>query len=191
MKVKILKEEGFDIALRGMAYSYKDRAVDPETWWPNQRERAVARSVKLAPMSGGHNKFIRQIGLWIDIEAPRCWWSEFDTYKVGTVAQSESTMHTLSKRAPLLKDFEEGTSLIAIDAFSRVWCEAKGDVTTLKLALPEGYLQRRIVTMNYENLRNIIAQRTGHRLKLWQVFIDQVLEQVEHPEFLKGLNHAD
>ena len=187
MKVKILKEEGFDIALRGMAYSYKDRAVDPETWWPNQRERAVARSVKLAPMSGGHNKFIRQIGLWIDIEAPRCWWSEFDTYKVGTVAQSESTMHTLSKRAPLLKDFEEGTSLIAIDAFSRVWCEAKGDVTTLKLALPEGYLQRRIVTMNYENLRNIIAQRTGHRLKLWQVFIDQVLEQVEHPEFLKGL----
>ena len=72
MKVKILKEEGFDIALRGMAYSYKDRAVDPETWWPNQRERAVARSVKLAPMSGGHNKFIRQIGLWIDIEAPRC-----------------------------------------------------------------------------------------------------------------------
>ena len=53
MKVKILKEEGFDIALRGMAYSYKDRAVDPETWWPNQRERAVARSVKLAPMSGG------------------------------------------------------------------------------------------------------------------------------------------
>ena len=65
MKVKILKEEGFDIALRGMAYSYKDRAVDPETWWPNQR--------------------------------------------------------------------------------------------------------------------------TGHRLKLWQVFIDQVLEQVEHPEFLEDL----
>ena len=52
-------------------------------------------------------------------------------------------------------------------------------------------MQRRIVTMNYENLRNIIAQRTGHRLKLWQVFIDQVLEQVEHPELLKGLNHAD
>ncbi len=187
MKVKILKEEGFDIALRGMAYSYKDRALHPDLWWEAQRGRAVARAVKLAPMSGGHNKFIRQIGLWIDIEAPRCWWSEFDTYKVGTVAQSESTMHTLSKRAPTEEDFEEGMPLLMFEAFQATWREAKGDVTALKLALPEGYLQRRIVTMNYENLRNIIAQRTGHRLKLWQVFIDQVLEQVEHPEFLKGI----
>lgn len=53
MKVTILKEEGFDIALRGMAYSYKDRALDPDLWWEGQRERAAARSIKLAPMSGG------------------------------------------------------------------------------------------------------------------------------------------
>ena len=187
MKVKILKEEGLEYALRGMAYSYKDRAIDPDAWWEGQRARAAVRAIKLAPMSGGHNKFIRQIGLWIDIEAPRCWWSEFDTYKVGTVAQSESTMHTLSKRAPTEEDFEEGTPLLMIEAFQATWREAKGDVTTLQLALPEGYMQRRVVTMNYENLRNIIAQRTGHRLKLWQVFINQILEQVEHPEFLKGV----
>ena len=96
-------------------------------------------------------------------------------------------MHTLSKREPEGGDFEAATPLVVIEAFKRAWFEAKGDVTALKLALPEGYLQRRLVTMNYENLRNIIAQRTGHRLKLWQVFIDQVLEQVEHPEFLEDL----
>ena len=184
MKVKILKEEGYDLALRGMAYSYKDRALDPDVWWEGQRERAQARAPKLAPMDAGHNKFLRQMMLWIDVEAPRCWWSEFDTYKVGTVASSESTMHTLSKRAPTLDDFEKGTDSLLIDAFICVWQEAKGDITTLKMNLPEGFLQRRLVTMNYANLRNIIAQREGHRLKQWAIFIDEVRRQVQHPEFL-------
>ena len=184
MKVQILKEEGYDLALRGMAYSYKDRAVEPNAWWEGQRERAQARAPKLAPMDAGHNKFLRQMMLWIDVEAPRCWWSEFDTYKVGTVASSESTMHTLSKRAPTLEDFEEGTDDRVIVAFADVWREAKGDITTLKMNLPEGFLQRRLVTMNYANLRNIIAQREGHRLKQWAIFIDEVRRQVQHPEFL-------
>lgn len=184
MKVKILKEEGYDLALRGMAYSYKDRALDPDVWWEGQRERAQARAPKLAPMGGGHDKFLRQMMLWIDVEAPRCWWSEFDTYKVGTVASSESTMHTLSKRAPTLYDFEHGTNSRTIEAFFDVWREAKGDITTLKMNLPEGFLQRRLVTMNYANLRNIIAQREGHRLKQWAIFIDEVRRQVQHPEFL-------
>ena len=185
MQVNILLEAGHDLALRGMAYSYKDRAIDPDEWWEGQRPRALKRAPLLAPMGGGHNKFLRQIMLWIDIEAPRCWWSEFDTYKVGTVANSESTMHTLSKRPPTVDDFEDSTFFEVINAFSRVWETAKGDVTTLKMNLPEGFLQRRMVTMNYDNLRNIIGQRTGHRLKLWQVFIDSVVGQVEHPEYLK------
>ena len=184
MKVKILKEEGLEYALRGMAYSYKDRAIDPDTWWEGQRERAAARAIKLAPMSGGHNKFIRQIGLWIDIEAPRCWWSEFDTYKVGTVAQSESTMHTLAKRAPTLDDFEVGTPHFVAAAFIAAWPDIKGDVTQLKLALPEGFLQRRVVTMNYAVVQAIVEQRLGHRLKFWQQFIDAMKAQVKIPEFL-------
>lgn len=184
MKVQILKEEGYDLALRGMAYSYKDRAVEPEAWWEQQREKAEKRSALLANKDMGHNKFLRQIMLWIDVEAPRCFWSEFDTYKVGTVANSESTMHTLSKRAPTMNDFEHGTNSRTIETFADVWAEAKGDITTLKMNLPEGFLQRRLVTMNYANLRNIIAQREGHRLKQWAVFIDEVRRQVQHPEFL-------
>ena len=184
MQVKILEEHGHDTALRGMAYSFKDRSTDPESWWPGQRERALARAPKLAPMDGGHNKFLRQIQLWIDIEAPRCWWSEFDTYKVGIVANSESTMHTLAKREPGMHDFEEGTSEAVVDAFVEVWRESNADVTALKMNLPEGFLQRRVVTLNYANLRNIIAQRTGHRLKVWKTFIDAIMAQVDHPEYL-------
>lgn len=184
MKVTILEEAGHDLALRGMAYSYKDRAIDPDSWWETQRERALKRAPLLAPMDAGHNKFLRQIELWMDIEACRAWWSEFDTYKVGTVANSESTMHTLSKRPPTQLDFEEGTDFEVVDAFSRVWLKAKGDVTTLKMNLPEGFLQRRMVTMNYGVLRNVIDQREGHRLKWWGVFIDAVRQQVAHPEYL-------
>lgn len=184
MKVNILLEAGHDLALRGMAYSFKDRALDPDVWWEGQRERAEKRAPLLAPKDEGHNKFLRQVMLWIDIEASRAWWSEFDTYKVGTVANSESTMHTLSKREPTLDDFEEGTDSYIISAFICLHENVKGDVTRLKMNLPEGFLQRRMVTMNYANLRNILKQRQGHRLKWWGVFSEAILAQVEHPEYL-------
>ena len=184
MKVTVIEESGHDTALRGMAYSYKDRSVDPETWWIGQREKALRRAPKLAPLGAGHNKFLRQIVLWVDIEAPRCWWSEFDTYKVGTVAQSESTMHTLAKRAPTLDDFEEGTPHFVAASFIAAWPDIKGDVTQLKLALPEGFLQRRVVTMNYAVVQAIVEQRLGHRLKFWQQFIDAMKVQVKIPEFI-------
>lgn len=184
MKVRIIEEHGYDTALRGMAYSFKDRALDPETWWPEQRDRAEKRAPILAPKDGGHNKFLESIVLWIDIDAPRAFWSEFDTYRVGTTKQSESTMHTLSKRAPIYDDFEEGTDTDTIGVFQTVWQRAKGDINALKMNLPEGFLQRRVVCTNYKVLRNVIAQRTGHRLKQWGVFIQEVLAQAQHPEFL-------
>lgn len=185
MKVKVLEERGYDLALRGMAYSYKDRAHDPDAWWGDEaRERAAKRSVLLASKDGGHNKFLESIQIWIDVEASRAFWSEFDTYRVGTTKQSESTMHTLSKREPTLEDFEVGTPVEVVAAFHRVWKEAKGDINVLKLSLPEGFLQRRLVNTNYKVLRNIIAQREGHRLKWWGLFVGEVLKQVEHPEFL-------
>lgn len=185
MKVKVLKEEGHDLALRGMAYSFKDRAEDVETWWEDKKERAYKRAPLLAPKEGGHNKFLESIVVWVDIEASRAWWSEFDTYRVGTTKQSESTMHTLSKRPPTSEDFEVGTDAWVIASFGEVWSNAKGDVTTLKMNLPEGFLQRRLVCTNYKVLKNIINQREGHRLRFWDVFNKEILEQVEHPEYLK------
>ena len=192
MQVRIIEEHGHDAALRGLAFSYKDRAVDTDAWWERQRDRALKRAPLLAPMDSGHNKFLRQIELWVEIEACRAFWSEFDTYKVGTVANSESTMHTLAKRGPLPEDFEEGTHWRVIDTFTDVWLSAKGDINILKMNLPEGFLQRRMVTMNYGNLRNIIAQREGHRLKWWGVFIEAMRAQVQHPEYLnQGKQHGN
>lgn len=184
MKVRIIEEHGYDTALMGMAYSFKDRALDPEAWWPEQRGRAEKRAPILAPKDGGHNKFLESVMVWIDIEAPRAFWSEFDTYRVGTTKQSESTMHTLSKRMPMTSDFEEGTDSAVISTFCHLWMRDKGDINALKMNLPEGFLQRRVVCTNYKVLRNVIAQRTGHRLKQWGVFIQEVLAQAQHPEFL-------
>ena len=184
MKVTVLKEEGHDLALRGMAYSFKDRAEDVESWWRTKKERAYQRAPKLAPMDGGHNKFLRQIMLWIDIEAPRSFWSEFDTYKVGTVANSESTMHTLSKRPPTYTDFETGTTIATINCFINQWADLKGNITRLKENLPEGYLQRRLVTMNYETIRNILKQREGHRYQRWGEFLAQCIPQLQLQEYL-------
>jgi hypothetical protein len=184
MQVKVLEEHGYDLALRGMAYSFKDRALDVDGWWGKQRERAEKRAPLLAVKDGGHNKFLEAMTVYIDVEASRAFWSEFDTYRVGTTKQSESTMHTLSKREPEVQDFEEGTTAETIQAFCSVWKEAKGDVTVLKMNMPEGFLQRRLVCTNYKVLRNIIWQREGHRLKWWKVFIDEVKVQVKYPEFL-------
>ena len=184
MQVEILNEEGYEEALMGMSYSFKDRASDVEAWWAKQYDKATKRAGKLAPMDKGHNKFLRQIVLWVDIEAPRAFWSEFDTYKVGTVAQSESTMHTLAKRPPEVSDFEEGTHPAMIEAFKQVWRDYKHDITVLKENLPEGFLQRRLVTLNYQNLREILSQREGHRYKRWDTFCKAIREQVEHPELL-------
>lgn len=184
MDVTVLYETDHDLALRGMAYSFKDRAEPVEQWWVEKKERALKRAPLLAPMGGGHNKFIRQIIVYMDIEAPRSFWSEFDTYKVGTVAQSESTMHTLAKRAPTYADFEEGATKETIDCFIKQWPVLKTDITKLKENLPEGYLQRRLVSMNYDNIRNIIGQRDHHRYKRWDKFIEMLIPQLKYPEYL-------
>lgn len=184
MQVKVIEEHGYEAALRGMAYSYKDRAIEPEAWWSGQKEKAEKRAKLLAKKGGGHNKFLESITVWVDIEACRAFWSEFDTYRVGMTKNSESSMHTLQKREPTAADFEEGTSPFMIEAFCAAWPTLKSDVTALKMALPEGFLQRRMVCTNYKVLQNIIWQRTGHRLLWWSVFIDEIMAQVAHPEFL-------
>lgn len=184
MQVTVLSEHGYEEALRGMAYSYHDRNIPVNEWWGSQYAKSQRRAEKLANMGGGHNKFLESMTVYIDIEATRAFWSEFDTYRVGTTKQSESTMHTLSKRAPQYTDFEEGTPTYMIDAFIAMWYKHKDDVTTLKQCLPEGWLQRRLVVTNYKVLKNIVEQRRGHRYKWWDVFIKEVLDQLKYKEFV-------
>lgn len=147
-----------------------------------------------------HRKFMRQIIVSVDITAPMYWWSEFDTYKIGTTANSTSKMHKLASKPITIEDFEMD-DFERVKVFDRepyniddytdeIWdyiidvCETLRQryVETkdwkywkeLIRILPESYLQTRTVTMNYENLYSIVRQRKGHKLSEWRQFIDWV-----------------
>lgn len=185
MEVKVTSEAGWVDALIGMSYSYYKGDTPVDTWWEGQRDRAIHRAKVLAFKGGGHNKFLESIGIWVDVNASRAFWSEFDTYRAGITKQSTSTMHTLSKREPRASDFEDGTPVGVISAFHAHWVKYKNDVVLLKHGLPEAFMQRRRIATNYKSLQNIITQRRGHRFKFWDTFIDAVLEQCEHPYYLE------
>ena len=186
MEVIKLNECGYDEAKYGFSLSFKDRNIIPEGWRTVSRMNHYDSVLKAnAPRNGGHNKFLRQIILWIDIEMPRSWWPEMDQYKIATVSQSESTVHTLLRRPLDLSDCEEGTRQEVVDAYNSGY--PYDSVDNAKKNLPEGYLQRRVVTCNYETIRNIISQRKGHKVQAWSYFIDKIVKQLEHPEFVKDL----
>lgn len=180
MKVEVLAEHGYDIALKGMSYSFMDNNEDTDEWWPEQRIKAQKRSLLLAGKGGGHNKFLESIMVWVDINASRAFWQEFDTYRIGVTKQSTSTMHKLEKRRPTYEDFEPTTSIRIIDTFIEIW-DTKPGILELKHNLPEGYLQRRIVCLNYMSIRNIYHQRLRHRYYLWGTMLGSLVSQLEHP----------
>lgn len=139
-------------------------------------------------------KFMESIAIWIFIQASRDFWSEFDTYRNMT-KQSSSTMHTLDKRPVDKDDFEDGVSILAIQAFNLKLEEYKDsespnfkDVSILKKNLPEGWLQERQIMTSYKELQWIIKQREGHRLREWGVFVDSIKSQIEHPELIWEMN---
>jgi hypothetical protein len=172
MEVRILNECGYDEAMLGLSLSYNKRRED----MPRVAER-------LSVKDGGHNKFLESIAVWLDIKAPRYWWQEFDTYRVGMTKQSESTMHTILRRRLTADDFE-GKLPSEVLAMLNHLIESK-DFDGIKRLLPESFLQRRVVCTNYRTLRNMILQRESHRLQEWQTFISGVLAQVERPELLR------
>ena len=192
MQVIKMEEAGYESALKGLALSFYDHAIPFEEFWtPEHRDKSAHRLEALAFKGGGHNKALASIFCWLFIQAPRCWWSEYDTYKVATTANSASTMHTLDKREVTMEDFEEGTTYWARNTLNDTLRDYRNpenrnykDISFLKMNLPEGWLQERQVCINYMTLQNILKQREGHRLKMWQTFREQVLAQVEHPELI-------
>jgi len=172
MEVKILREAGYEQAIIGLSLSYDQIPEDMPR---------VAK--KLCFRGDGHNKFIESIMIWIDIVAPRYWWQQFDTYRIGVTKQSQSTMHTITKRELEQGDFEHPVAPEVLEMLNRSIREE--DWECIKYNLPESFLQRRIVCLNYMSLQRIIRQRESHRLREWQEFISVVIEQIDHPELLK------
>lgn len=178
MKVIILEEAGLNHALCGISLSYRNDELCLSGRIGRMRELAPI----LAQKEKGHNKFLRQIKLWLEIDAPRYWWAQMDTYQIGVTKQSESTMHTITKRLLTQKDFEYPIIPDILNALNK-FIEAR-DWQTVKNNLPEGFLQRRIVDLNYEVLRTIIKQRHDHKLPEWKIFVDTIYKRVNNPEFL-------
>ncbi len=144
---------------------------------------------RLARAGSDHRKFLRQIFVSVDITAPLYWWKEFDTYKVGTVANSCSTMHKIHAKPIERTDFShdrlDDGGLAALDALI-AYLEAerlkfvadKSDRTAwhnIIQLLPSSYNQMRTVTLNYENLINIYYARRTHKLAEWHTLCDWIL----------------
>jgi hypothetical protein len=119
----------------------------------------------------------------MDINAPRYWWQEFDTYRTGMTKQSQSTMHTILKRPLEQSDFNIDIPFYLLVVLNKFIIEQEFHV--LKNLMPEGFLQRRVVCTNYKTLRNIVKQRKDHRLPEWNtVFMNCLKLELSYPEWL-------
>ena len=137
-------------------------------------ENDISLMQKLIKAGTEHRKFMRQIFVSVDITAPLYWWKEFDTYKVGTVANSTSTMHKLASTPITMDCFEHGEMIysftiaeLEMNRLKYLETKDKNEWKKLIVNLPESWLQTRTVTMNYENVRTMIHQRTNHKLTEW------------------------
>ena len=206
MKFENTEVFNFEGSLRGMRNPknswnksdsyYGNNEVGLESYVIGPNDLQLAQTLIRA--GSEHRKFIRQIFVSVDITAPLYWWKEFDTYKVGTVANSTSTMHKLASTPITMKCFEMGdfadsneesnnynlytktmwSMLIDhLEALRKEFNETKDKRYWKELIrlLPESWLQKRTVTMNYENLLVICSkgQRRFHKLTEWsKSFID-------------------
>jgi hypothetical protein len=153
---------------------------------------------RLAAGGSTHAKYRRMITVTLDIVAPLYWWKEFDTYKVGTVANSCSTMHKIHAKEFVLDDFShEHMTSGALDVlntiiehlnFCRKWFLAEGQKSwwwQMIQLLPTSYNQRRTVLLNYEVLTAIYHDRRKHKLDEWHVVCDWI-ERLPHSEIITG-----
>lgn len=204
MKFENTQVFNFDGALRGMR-NPKNSWNKSDSWWDYDCDNGAiymigANDMKLATIlikaGSEHRKFLRQIFVSVDITAPLYWWKEFDTYKVGTAANSTSTMHKLASTPITIDCFETDDyhSIVLdteqqdpfpqkINVFNSIEDDLIPFLETLRVMynktqnkqiwkelirwLPESWLQTRTVTLNYENLLAICKQRRHHKLNEW------------------------
>lgn len=196
MKFENTEVWGFEHAIRGMrnpleSWNKSDSFIkSPHNYYViGKNDLELAQ--KLIKAGSEHRKFLRQIFVAVDITAPLYWWKEFDTYKVGTVANSTSTMHKLAS-TPItmdcfeMDDFEDFCvdNRVDYNDFTHDYWEfliEKCEILRQKYnetkdkrywkelirLLPESWLQKRTITMNYENILNMYRQRKNHKLTEW------------------------
>ena len=224
LKIENTEVMGFEAAIRGMrnpmnsweksdshkdgcrctplCYKSKDYTVGPED---------LDLMTRLCNAGTDHRKYMRMITVYLDITAPLYWWKEFDTYKVGTVANSCSTMHKITAKEFTLEDFScEHLMDLSLDTLRSIVkilnCYRNGylalrskptkDTEKRKRdlkrlwwqmiqLLPSSYNQRRTVMLNYEVLANIYKSRRNHKLDEWHTFCDWI-ESLPYSDLITG-----
>ena len=208
IKVENVETWGFNHAIRGMrnplnSWDKSDSYIELCDVIVGDADLALMH--KLYKAGAEHRKYLRQIFVSMDIVAPLYWWKEFDTYKVGTVANSCSTMHKIHAKEFMLDDFSHEHLFNASDVDVACLQELKNVIFSLNKArkkyletkckdywwqmiqlLPSSYNQRRTVTMNYENAVNMIRQRENHKLDEWRDFVKELQQLPYIKQIMEG-----
>lgn len=147
---------------------------------------------RLVKAGSDHSKFMRMINVTCDITAPRYWWIEYDTYKVGTVRNSCSTMHKIHAKEFTLDDFSNehcggflGGIVDTLNGWRDQYCKTKDKEYWYAMIqlLPQSYNQKATVQLNYAVLRNMYHSRKNHKLDEWHVFCEWI-ERLPYSELI-------
>lgn len=196
LKIENTEVMGWEAAIRGMR--------NPKNSWNKSDNRGpndLRLMRNLCKAGTDHRKFMRMIVVSLDITAPLYWWKEFDTYKVGTVANSCSTMHKIAAKEFELRDFShehlQADSIAVLESVihtlnvhrewfnNRVMDDPKVDWWQMIQLLPSSYNQRRTVMLNYEVLANIYNARATHKLDEWHTLCNWI-RTLPHSELITG-----
>ena len=163
-------------------------------------EADLGLAVRLAKSGSDHRKYLRMIFVSVDVTGPLYWWKEYDTYKVGTVANSTSTMHRIHSKPFGREDFScdrmSETALACLDHTIEVLEERRQKFNETKdtaywhdmiQLLPSSYNQMRTTTLNYETLINIYYARRNHKLPEWHVYCDWIRSLPYAGELITGI----
>jgi len=218
LKISNFEVMGWEHAIRGMRNpmnswekSDSEVSVCECEHWPHDIKKSFAclgsndhdLMMQLRKAGTDHRKFMRMIVVYVDITAPLYWWKEFDTYKVGTVANSCSTMHKISAKEFTLEDFscEHLSEPSLKNLRSVIKCmndyreeflkdKDKHNWWQMIQLLPSSYNQKRTVMLNYEVLANIYKSRRNHKLDEWHTFCDWI-EELPYSELITGYEEEE
>lgn len=210
IKIENVEVIGWEHAIRGMrnpmnsweksdsGYTspYQDGCINSTGFSIGSNDLDLMKRLRSAGTD--HRKFMRMIAVYLDITAPLYWWKEFDTYKVGTVANSCSTMHKIAAKEFTLEDFScehlvgiakddlHGTTAV-LNHFRKLYLQSKDKKYWWQMIqlLPSSYNQKRTVMLNYEVLANIYKSRRNHKLDEWVEFCEWI-ETLPYSELITG-----
>lgn len=222
LKIERTEVIGWEQAIRGMRNPKNSWEKSDSGWEPQfDTEMGPCRGgfvigpndldlmKRLRNAGTDHRKFMRMVAVYLDITAPLYWWKEFDTYKVGTVANSCSTMHKIAAKEFTIDDFSHehlyGDEIICtidmqytpiellyktisiLNIYRKIYLKShdKDDWWQMIQLLPSSYNQRRTILLNYEVLANIYKSRRNHKLNEWHTFCDWI-ETLPYSELITG-----